>query len=51
MWERELPNQAPWSHGTGNGRKGLLAHLVALLAVSDVTSNGETMEMMGMKLE
>jgi hypothetical protein len=49
--ERELPNQALRSHGTSNGRKGLLAHLGAQLAASDETSDGEAIEMTGMKLE
>ena len=50
-WERKLPNQALWSHGTGDSGKGLIADLGAKLAVSDMTSNGEAMETMRMKLE
>ena len=50
-WERKLPNWVLRSHGTGNGRKGLIACLGAKLAASDVTSDGEVVEIMRMRLE
>ena len=50
-WERKLPNRALWSHGTGNGGKGLVAHSGAKLVVSDVTSDGEATETMRMRPE
>ena len=50
-WERELPNRALWSCGTGNDRKGLIAHLGAKLAMSNATSGGEATETMRMRPE
>ena len=50
-WEKELPNRAFQSHGTGNSGKGLLAHSGALLAAGDVTSDGAVVETMGMRPE
>ena len=50
-WERKLPNLALQSHGTSDGRKGLIAHSGAKLVVSDATSDGEAMETMRMKPE
>ena len=49
--ERKLPNRALQSHRTGNGGKGLIAHLGAKLAAGDATSDGEATEMTRMKLE
>jgi hypothetical protein len=49
--ERELPNWVLWSHGTGGGRKGLVAHSGAKLVVSDMTSDGEATETMRMRPE
>jgi hypothetical protein len=42
--ESGLPNWAFWLHGTGDGRKGLIAHSGAKLAVGDATCDGEAME-------
>ena len=49
--ERELPNRALRSHGTGDGGKGLVAHSGAKLAVSDATSDREATETTGMRPE
>ena len=49
--ERKLPNWALWSHGTGNGGKGLVAHSGAKLVVSDITSGREVTETIGIRLE
>ena len=49
--ERKLPNRALWSHGTGNGGKGLVAHSGAKLVVSDMTSGREATETIGIRLE
>ena len=49
--ERELPNQAFQSHGTGNGGKGLLHSLGSSLVAGDVTSDGAAMETAEMKPE
>ena len=37
--ERKLPNWVLRSHGTGDGREGLVAHSGAKLAVGDMTSD------------
>ena len=50
-WERKLPNRVLRSHGTGDGGKGLVAHLGAKLVASDATSDGEATETMRMKPE
>ena len=49
--ERELPNRALQSHGTGDGGKGLVAHSGAKLAASNATSDGEAMETTRMRPE
>ena len=49
--ERKLPNWALRSHGTGDSGKGLIAHLGAKLAASDMTSDGEVTETTGIRLE
>ena len=49
--ERELPYRVLWSHGTGDGRKGLVAHSGAKLAVSNATSDGEAAETTRMRPE
>ena len=49
--EKKLPNRALWSHRTSNSGKGLIAHLEAKLAVSDMTSDGEATETMRMRPE
>ena len=41
-WERKLPNWALQSHGTGDSRKGLVAHSGAKLAASDRDDENET---------
>ena len=50
-WERKLPNWVLRTHGTGNSRKGLVAHSGAKLVASDMTSGGEATEMTGIRLE
>ena len=49
--ERKLPNRALRSHGTGDGGKGLVAHLGAKLAAGDATSDREATEMTRMRPE
>ena len=49
MRESGLPNRAFWSHGTGNGGKGLIAHSGAKLAAGDATSDGDDKNETGMK--
>ena len=49
--ERELPYRALWSHGTGDDRKGLVAHSGAKLVASDATSDREAAETSRMRLE
>ena len=51
VWERKLPNQVLWSHGTGDGGKGLIAHLGAKLVVSSATSGREATETTRMRPE
>ena len=50
MQERKLPNQVLWSHRTGNGGKELLAHLGALLAAGNATSDRVAMDVAEMRL-
>jgi hypothetical protein len=46
-----LPNQVLWSHRTGDGRKGLVAHLGTKLAASNATSGREATETTRMRLK
>ena len=46
-----MPYRALWSHGTGDGGKGLVAHSGAKLVASDATSDREATETTRMRPE